>query len=472
MSWLPIGEYALLSDRHSAALVSSGDSVDRLCMPRFDSPSIFAAILDDEAGHWSIRPDTEFRGEREHVAGNLVLLRTFHTSAGTLELRDALVLGDAGDPHSLGKHAPHLLARTATCTRGSIDVVMSFRARPEYGLVAPVTTAVDGGLVAMGGANLLTLSSTVPLEVKHVEANARFELGSGERTCFALQYSPLGAATQELRTGSDISALVDETVSGWQEWSELHQSYQGPWRDPVHLSGPVQQALSYQPMADSAAARWYQPDNGIWEVCGESRHFVHSKVMCWVALDRAITLADLLGARDHVEAWKAAAEEIRAAVETQGWDEDQRSYTQSFGSPDLDATVRLLPIVGFLPPNDPRVLSSIDSVREQLTDARGLVHRYHTGSGVDGLDGQEGTFLLCTFWLAHALALAGRVAEGTEVFERAAGYANDLGLLGEEVDSTTGELLGNFPQAFSHIGLVGAAWALSQAGRHPSAGEV
>jgi len=611
MSSLPIGEYALLSDRHSAALVSSGGSVDWLCMPRFDSPSIFAAILDDEAGHWSIRPDADFRVEREYVAGSMVLLTKFHTSAGTLELRDTLALGDTHNPHSLGEHAPHLLARTATCTRGSIDVIMSFRARPEYGLVAPVTTAVDGGLVAIGGANLLTLSSTVPLEVKRDEANARFELGSGERTCFALQYSALGAATPELRTGPEISALVDQTVTGWQEWSELHQSYQGPWCDLVHHSGRVLQALSYQPtgaivaapttslpeqvggernwdyryswvrdasmtmqalwvaacpdeaheffdfmasaaagsfpdqplqimfgiggehdlsertlphltgwrasapvrvgngawnqpqldvygelldaaaqlraqlgvlsgptrdflvgLADSAAARWHQPDNGIWEVRGEPRHFVHSKVMCWVALDRAITLADLLGAHDHVEAWKAAAEEIRAAVEKQGWDEDLRSFTQSFGSPDLDATVLLLPIVGFLPPNDPRVLSSIDAVREQLTDARGLVHRYHAGSGVDGLDGQEGTFLLCTFWLAHALALAGRVAEGTEVFERAAGYANDLGLLGEEVDSTTGELLGNFPQAFSHIGLVGAAWALAQAGRHPSAGEV
>ena len=117
-------------------------------MPRFDSPSVFAAILDDEAGHWSIRPDADFRVEREYVAGSMVLLTTFHASAGTLELRDALVLGDTHDPHALGEHAPHLLARTVTCTRGRVGVTMSFRARPEYGLVAPVTTAVDGGLVA------------------------------------------------------------------------------------------------------------------------------------------------------------------------------------------------------------------------------------------------------------------------------------------------------------------------------------
>ncbi len=607
MSSLPIGEHALLSDRHSAALVSSGGSVDWLCMPRFDSPSIFSAILDDEAGHWWIHPDGELRVERQYLPSGMVLLTTFHTTTGILELRDALALGDTQDPHALGEHAPHLLARTATCTRGWVRVAMSFRARPEYGLITPVTTEVDGGMIATGGADRLTLSSTVPLDVQPEETSAQFELDVGDRACFGLEHSALGARMPAVLSGPEIAAAVDDTVTGWRAWSELHQSYQGPWRDLVHTSGRVLQALSYQPtgaivaapttslpeqvggernwdyryswvrdasmtmqalwvaacpdeayqffdfmasaaacsipgqplqimfgiggehdlsertlphltgwrasapvrvgngawnqpqldvygelldaasqlrdqlgdlsgptrdflvgLADSAAARWHQPDNGIWEVRGEPRHFVHSKVMCWVALDRAITLADLLGAYDHVEAWKAAAHQIRAAVEKQGWDEDQRSFTQSFGSPDLDATVLLLPIVGFLPPNDPRVLSSIDAVREQLTDARGLVHRYHTGSGVDGLDGQEGTFLLCTFWLAHALALVGRVAEGTEVFERAAGCANDLGLLAEEVDSTTGELLGNFPQAFSHIGLVNAAWALDQAARSGS----
>ena len=604
MSSVPIGDYALLSDRHSAALVSCGGSVDWLCMPRFDSPSVFAAILDDEAGHWSIRPDADFRVEREYVADSMVLLTTFHTATGTLELRDALTIGDADDPHSLGEHAPHLLVRTATCTKGSVPASMSFRARPEYGLVRPLATPVDGGLVASGGATRLTLSSTVPLHVEQDETSARFELRSGDVACFGLQYSALGAPVPATRTGPEIAASLAETVAGWQGWSDVHQGYQGPWRALVHHSGRVLQALSYRPtgaivaapttslpeqvggernwdyryswvrdasmtmqalwvaacpdeayeffdfmagaaagsstdrplqimfgiggehdlaertiphlsgwrdsapvrvgngawnqpqldvygelmdaaaqlrdqlgdlseatrdflvgLADSAAARWHHPDNGIWEVRGDPRHFVHSKVMCWVALDRAIELADLLGAQDRVAGWRAAAQEIRTAVETQGWDEDQGAFTQSFGSPDLDATALLLPIVGFLPPDDPRVLSTIDAVGDQLTDARGLVHRYHTGSGVDGLEGQEGTFLLCTFWLAHALALAGRVAEGTQVFERAAGYANDVGLLAEEVDSATGELLGNFPQAFSHIGLVNAAWALDQARR-------
>jgi GH15 family glucan-1,4-alpha-glucosidase len=604
MSKVPIAEYALLSDRHSAALVSSGGSIDWLCMPRFDSPSIFAAILDDGAGHWFIRPDGEFAAERQYLAGSMVLLTTFHTSTGTLELRDALILGDTHDPHALGEHAPHVLARTVTCTRGRMEVTMSFRARPEYGLVVPVTTAVAGGMVAYGGSNHLTLSSTVPLNVGRDETISHFELGLGDRACFALEHSALGAAHPTMRGSSEIAADVDQTTADWKEWSELHQAYKGPWRNLVQQSGRVLQALSYQPtgaivaaattslpeqvggernwdyryswvrdasmtmqalwvaacpdeaheffdfmasaaagsvvdrplqimfgiggehdlsertllhlsgwrgsapvrvgngawdqpqldvygelldaaaqlreqlgvpsrttrdflvgLADSAAARWQDPDNGIWEVRGEPRHFVHSKVMCWVALDRALALTDLLDAEEHVPAWEAAAEQIRAAVEAHGWDPALGAFTQSFDSEALDATALLIPVVGFLPPDDARVVSSIDAVRDQLTDGRGLVHRYQTQSGVDGLAGEEGTFLLCTFWLAHALALTGRIQEGTEVFKRAASYANDVGLLAEEVDSTTGELLGNFPQAFSHIGLVNAAWALDRATR-------
>jgi len=184
--------------------------------------------------------------------------------------------------------------------------------------------------------------------------------------------------------------------------------------------------------------------------------------MCWVALDRAVTLAELLRAQDRVAGWTATREQIRAAVLEQGWSDEAGAFTQSFGSTALDASVLVLPIVGFLPADDQRVLSTIAALERDLTDERGLVYRYTAGDG-DGLAGVEGTFLLCTFWLAQAHALGGRVARAREVFELAAGYANDLGLLAEEVDAGTGELLGNFPQALSHIGLVNAAWAISQA---------
>jgi GH15 family glucan-1,4-alpha-glucosidase len=220
--------------------------------------------------------------------------------------------------------------------------------------------------------------------------------------------------------------------------------------------------------ADTAAVRWRDRDQGIWEVRGEPQHFLYSKVMCWVALDRAIALADRLHARDRVADWQRARDEIAEAVLTRGWNEEAGAFTQSFGSTALDASNLVLPVVGFLPADDPRVLATIDAVAERLTDDRGLVYRYRTAEGVDGLAGEEGTFLLCTFWLAQALAMSGQVDRAREVFDRAATYVTDLGLLAEEVDPASGELLGNVPQAFSHIGLVNAAWAIDQAERAAS----
>jgi alpha,alpha-trehalase len=179
-----------------------------------------------------------------------------------------------------------------------------------------------------------------------------------------------------------------------------------------------------------------------------------------VALDRAVALADHLDASDRAETWGQTRDQIRAAILTKGWSDRANAFTQSFGSDDLDASNLMLPLVGFLPADDPRVLATIEATVEHLTDDRGLVYRYRAH---DGLEGEEGTFLLCTFWLAQALARAGQPARARTVFERAAAFVNDVGLLAEEVDPGNGELLGNFPQAFSHIGLVNAAWDISQA---------
>ncbi len=216
--------------------------------------------------------------------------------------------------------------------------------------------------------------------------------------------------------------------------------------------------------ADAAATRWREPDQGIWEVRGEPRHFVYSKVMCWVALDRAIAMAQLLRAEDKVAGWKQTRDEIHAAVLEQGWSERADAFAQSFGSDELDASTLMMPIVGLPARRQMRGCSRPSTPSPSGSRTRGVcVYRYRTEGGVDGLSGDEGTFLLCTFWLAEALALAGRADRARQVFETAAGYGNDLGLLAEEVDATTGELLGNFPQAFSHIGLVNAAWAIAQA---------
>ncbi len=214
-------------------------------------------------------------------------------------------------------------------------------------------------------------------------------------------------------------------------------------------------------LADAAADVWRETDQGIWEVRDEPRHYLYSKLMCWVALDRAIAMASRLGAEGRLERWEAERAEIRAAILNEGWNDGVGAFTQSFGSTALDASNLVIPLVGFLPGDDPRVIATIGATERELTDDQGLVYRYRSS---DGLAGGEGAFLLCTYWLAEALAAAGRVERARQVFERATSFANDVGLLSEEVEPTTGELIGNFPQAFSHIGLINAAWAIDQAG--------
>jgi GH15 family glucan-1,4-alpha-glucosidase len=230
------------------------------------------------------------------------------------------------------------------------------------------------------------------------------------------------------------------------------------WDRPPELAPATRRFLVE--LADTAARRWSEKDHGIWEVRGEPRHFLYSKLMCWVALDRARTMAEQLDAAPRIESWASTQAEIRQAILTEGWSDRANAFTQSFGDDELDASNLMLPLVGFLPADDPRVLATIDATEAHLTDDRGLVYRYRAH---DGLGGEEGAFLLCTFWLAQALAKSGQAERARVVFERAVAYVNDIGLLAEEVDPGTGELLGNFPQAFSHIGLVNAAWAISEA---------
>jgi len=211
---------------------------------------------------------------------------------------------------------------------------------------------------------------------------------------------------------------------------------------------------------EAAAARWREDDQGIWEVRGQPRPYLHSKLMCWVALDRGIAMAELLDATDRVPRWATERDELRETIVDRGWNDQVGAFTQYFGSTTLDASVLLMAIVGFTPPDDPRLLATIDAIEAGLRDDRGLLYRYRGG---DGIDAGEGSFLLCTFWLAHALALTGQLARSRDILERAAGFASPLGLFSEQVGTTTGELLGNFPQAFSHLGLVTAAQALADA---------
>jgi GH15 family glucan-1,4-alpha-glucosidase len=276
----------------------------------------------------------------------------------------------------------------------------------------------------------------------------------------------------------DLSERQLPHLSGWRRsapvrvgngaWDQRQLDVYGELLGTVHrmsehLDGVDESTLRFfVALADGAAARWRDRDQGIWEIRGEPRHFLYSKLMCWVALDRAIALADRLPVGDRLASWTATRDEIADAILTEGWSDTAKAFTQSFGSDELDASNLMIPLVGFLPADDWRVLATIDATEQRLTDERGLVYRYRAE---DGLEGEEGTFLLCTFWLAQALARSGQPERAHAVFERAVRYVNDVDLLAEEVDPATGELLGNFPQAFSHIGLVNAAWAISEAER-------
>jgi GH15 family glucan-1,4-alpha-glucosidase len=217
-------------------------------------------------------------------------------------------------------------------------------------------------------------------------------------------------------------------------------------------------------LADTAARRWRERGAGMWEMRGAARHHVSSKVLCWVALDRAIALAPQLGEHANLAHWTAERDQIREAILTRGWSEARQAYAQSFDSDELDAAQLLMPIFGFLPATDPRMRSTIEAIAHDLTED-GLVLRYRNREGMnaDGLTGEEGTFVICSFWLVSALAKAGEVERAEALFDKLVSYANDLGLLAEEIDTATGELLGNFPQAFSHIGLITAAWEIDKA---------
>jgi GH15 family glucan-1,4-alpha-glucosidase len=214
-------------------------------------------------------------------------------------------------------------------------------------------------------------------------------------------------------------------------------------------------------LTDFVVKASHEPDEGIWEVRGPRRHFTHSKVLCWVAFDRAVAMVEQAGYKGPVDRWRATRDEIHASVLEQGFDRKRGAFTQTFGSRELDASVLMIPLVGFLPGDDPRVVSTIDVLLRELTED-GFVCRYEpTDKGVDGIGEPEGVFLPCSFWMVEALALGGRRPEAQALFERLLGIANDLGLFAEEYDPTARRFLGNFPQAFTHLALVAAAHTLA-----------
>jgi len=237
--------------------------------------------------------------------------------------------------------------------------------------------------------------------------------------------------------------------------------------DAVYLYNKYGQPISYDlwrhlcHLVDWVIENWEQPDEGIWEVRGGRRHFVYSKVMCWVALDRALRLADKRSFPADRERWLRVRDAIYEQIMSDGWNRDRHAFVQSYGSATLDASNLIMPLVFFLSPTDPRMLRTLDAtMRELVSDS--LVYRYNPSESPDGLTGEEGTFSMCTFWLVEALTRAGRIDEARLIFEKMLTYANHLGLFAEQI-GPRGEALGNFPQAFTHIALISAAYNLDRA---------
>ncbi|MGB7692276.1 MAG: glycoside hydrolase family 15 protein, partial [Pseudolabrys sp.] len=231
-----------------------------------------------------------------------------------------------------------------------------------------------------------------------------------------------------------------------------------------HLQAPVAAAWALQQKLIEYLERiWQQPDDGIWEVRGGRRHFTHSKIMAWVALDRTVRDVERFKLQAPLERWRQVRDRMHATICEQGFDKSRNTFTQSFGGSELDASLLLMPIVGFLPPDDPRVRGTVAAIeRELMVD--GLVLRYRTKAGVDGLPPGEGVFLPCSFWLADNYTLQNRDAEARASFERLLSLRNDVGLLAEEYDPQAKRQVGNFPQAFSHLALIGTALSMHNIG--------
>jgi len=279
---------------------------------------------------------------------------------------------------------------------------------------------------------------------------------AGERrlTELELDWLPGYEGSAPVRTGNAAHSQLQLDVYG--EFLDVLLQSARSGEDPDANSWSLAGML-----LDVLEERWREPDEGIWEVRGPRRHFTHSKLFCWVAFDRAVAIIERTGADGPVDKWRAIRDEIHDTICAEGYDDELGAFTQSFGSSELDAAVLLIPLVGFLPPDDPRVQSTIDVLMRCLT-RDGLVQRYDPRApAVDGIGEGEGVFLPCSFWMVEALALAGRRDEAEKMFERLLALANDVGLYAEEFDPDAGRFVGNFPQAFTHLALVGAAHTLA-----------
>ncbi|MBS0449514.1 MAG: glycoside hydrolase family 15 protein [Proteobacteria bacterium] len=583
---LPIEDYALIGDGHTAALVGRDGSIDWMCAPRFDGGACFAALLGDEGnGRWQIAPAAEhWHSRRRYRDGTLILETEFRTDTGTVRVIDCMPRrGTRRD-----------ILRIVEGVQGTVTMQFELIVRFDYGQIVPWVRRDDGILLMTAGPDTLELRTPVRTHGERMTTLATFDVAAGARVPFLLSYR---LSHQDPYPPLDPEEALAETEAGWRAWSG-RCSYDGRWKTEVLrslitlkalifaptggivaapttslpeqwggvrnwdyrycwlrdatftlnsllLAGYTEEAVAWRLWLERAVAgrpgdlqtlysvtgerrlderelgwlagyegaapvrignaateqfqldvygevmdmlhlaravnlepephvwqvqlelldflesHWHEPDEGIWEIRGERRHFTHSKVMAWVAFDRAVVSVEKFGMEGPVERWRAVRDEIHAQVCSAGFDAQRGCFVQHYGSTDLDASLLLLPLVGFLPADDPRVVATVDAIQRDLV-VDGLVRRYPSESGVDGLPPGEGTFLPCSFWLADCLAVIGRRHDAETLFAQLLALANDVGLLSEEYDPRGGgRMLGNFPQALTHMALVNTARLLS-----------
>jgi GH15 family glucan-1,4-alpha-glucosidase len=580
-----IEDYALLGDLHTAALVSTAGSVDWLCLPRFDSPAAFAALLhNEEAGHWTLAPAGADRCTARRYSGNTLVLETdWGIADGAVRVIDFM-------PPRV--RTPHLI-RIVVGLSGEVAMRSTLRLRFDYGRVVPWVRQDGTQVHAIAGPDLVRLVSAVPVYCHDWDTFADFTVRAGDRVPFVMSWAP-GHDPQMAQV--DPEQTLSETEEFWTEWSD-HAAYQsGPYRDAVDRSLITLKALTYQPTGGIVAAAttslpeelggvrnwdyrycwlrdatytlqallaagfrheagawrdwllraiagqpemlqilysidgarrlpeaelswlsgyegsspvrtgnaasgqrqldvwgetldalflarqaglpadrdawtlqvalmdylesaWREPDNGLWEVRGDRQHFTHSKIMAWVATDRMARSVRADGLPGPVLRWEQLRDQIHHDVVSNAFDAGRNTFTQAYGSTALDASLLLIPRVGFLPAMDSRVIGTIDAVRRELSEG-GLVKRYQTTETDDGIKGSEGLFIACSFWLVDALHASGQQRDAIDLFERLLLLRNDVGLLSEEWDPAAQRQLGNTPQAFSHFALIISALQL------------
>jgi GH15 family glucan-1,4-alpha-glucosidase len=588
-----IEDYALLGDLQTAALVSTAGSIDWLCLPKFDSPACFAALLDTpDAGHWIVAPAAGgVCTRRRYVKDTLVLQTEWVSGDGTVRVIDFM------PPRG---HAPDMV-RIIEGVHGSVVMRSELRLRFDYGLVVPWVRHHDDMVEAIAGPDRVRLRTPAPTRGKEMSTVSGFTVRAGDRVPFVLTWNPSHESTPK---PVDAEHALRDTLRFWTDWAQRGNPVHGPYRDAIKRSLLTLKALTYHPtggivaaattslpeliggtrnwdyrycwlrdstytlqalisagyLAEAKAWRewllravagdpaelqimytldgtrripeaelpwlagyensrpvrtgnaasdqlqldvwgeildslalarnagisthddawdmqvalmnhlegtWDQPDNGLWEMRGPRRHFTHSKVLAWVAADRMATAVRAHHLYGPADRWEALGDTIHADVLAHGYNPDRNTFTQSYDAPGLDAALLMIPRVGFLPPDDSRVLGTIAAIQNELTEG-GFVKRYETSTSDDGLPGGEGLFLACSFWLVDALHLAGQQTEATQLFERLLALRNDVGLLSEEWDPHTGRQLGNTPQAFSHFPLVTSALQLHAGRAHHS----